>query len=281
MMKNIVLISILAILLFGCVNEYTGATNTTTGTGQTTTSQTTGTTLPSNYTIQYGDHVWADYTLWVDGEIIDTSNATLASEAGIYSSRRSYGPIDFDVELGAGMIDGFILNVIAMRVNETITFSVPPEQGYGPYDPSKVMYVPRYYEQSLYEVAPVSYFEEQGVNLSNGSIVSSNPLVFVSDINDENVTLYYALSTGQTFYQGGLDYNVVNITDTTATLEVVLDINGTYVLPHPETGVSTQFTVINITDENIILDSNHFLANKTLTFKVTVTKIQHDGASIG
>ena len=279
-MKNVVLFGII-ILLFGCVNQYQGGNTTNITINNSSVSVTANSTLPANYAIQGGDTVWADYTLWVDGKVIDTSNATLANESGIYSTKRVYQPIEFEASLNKGMIDGFVLNVIGTKFNETITFDVPPEKGYGPYNLSKVITVPRYYTQSLYEVAPRSYFESMGVNITNGTMLSRSPMVFVYDYNDENVTLFYMFSTGQTFYSNNLPYNVINTTNESATLELLLLNNETYVLPHPETGTAMQFKVIEVAGQNITLDANHFLANETLTFRVTVTKIKHGALTIG
>lgn len=275
-MKNVILFGILAIFLFGCVNDYQPEKNVTpsviTSTDNTSNVQLI---LPSNYAVQPGDHVWSDYTLWVDGEVYDTSNATLANESGIFNPYRNYKPIDFDATLDSGMIKGFVLNILGMVVNETLTFQVSPDNGYGQHDQSKMLLIPRYYEQPLYEIVPRSYFEDLGINLSNGSAISSDPLVFISDINDENVTLFYLLTAGQQFSQNGLPRKVVNTTEDTAYMEIYLQLNKTYQTLNPNTGATTNFLVTNITDSNITLDGNHPLAGKTLTFKVTVTKIQH------
>ncbi|MFH1785603.1 MAG: FKBP-type peptidyl-prolyl cis-trans isomerase [Candidatus Micrarchaeota archaeon] len=275
-MRDLILFGILTILLFGCINPYQPEQNTTpsviTSLDNTSNIQLV---LPENYAVQAGDHVWVDYTLWVDGEVLDTSNATLANESGIYNPGRNYKPIDFDATLNSGMIKGFVLNILGMVVNETLTFQVAPKYGYGPHDQNKMIIVPRYYEQPLYETVPLAYFESIGMNVTNGTSVSSDPLVFVSDINDENVTLFYLLMAGQQFSQNGLPRKVINVSNVSANIEILLQTNKTYSIPHPETGVTTQFLVTDITDSNITLDSNHYLANKTLTFKVTVIKIQH------
>ncbi|VVC02697.1 Putative FKBP-type peptidyl-prolyl cis-trans isomerase [Candidatus Bilamarchaeum dharawalense] len=275
-MKNVFLAAIFVILLFGCVNQYQPESNSSSII--TTPNDTTPTygKLPSDYSIQTGDHVWVTYTLWVDGKVYDTNNETQAKESGIYNSQRTYKPLDFDVALDKGLIQGFILNIVGMQVNETLQFNVPPQLGYGNHDPTKVLEVPRYLEQPLYETAPLSYFQALGRNISNGSLISENPMVIVSDINDENVTLFYALTGGQQFTKNGLTRKVISVNDTYATLELMLQNGTTYNIPNPQTGATTQFTVIDVSNTSITLDMNHPLAGKNLSFHVTVLKIQHN-----
>ncbi|MFH1521034.1 MAG: FKBP-type peptidyl-prolyl cis-trans isomerase [Candidatus Micrarchaeota archaeon] len=276
-MKNILLSAIFILLMFGCVNQYQSENNPITPPTISTPTPSTPVygSLPANYTINFGDYVLADYTLFVDGKIMDTSNATLAVESGIYDPKRSYNPIQFEVALNKGIVNGFVLNVIGMTINETLAFSVQPNLGYGLYDPTKVITIERYYTQELYEVAPRSYFEARGINLSNGTLLSENPMAIVSDMNDENITIFYVFITGQEFIQNEITKKVINITNTTASIELMLQNGTTYSMPNPNTGVPISLRVIDINDSHITLDANHPLANKTLNFKVTILKIKH------
>lgn len=277
-MMKLLLSAILILLLFGCVNQSPLENTTTTPPTFTNSTPSTPTygKLPANYTVDFGDSVLVDYTLWVNGTVMDTSNATLAIESGIYDPKRSYKPLPFEVSLNKGIITGFVMNVVGSKVNETITFSVPPQAGYGLYDPSKILVLARYYDQQLYEVAPRSYFEALGKNLSNGTLISENPVTIVTDINDENVTLFYALSPGQEFTQNGITKKIVNVTNATASVELMLQKGTIYYIPHPSTGAILPLKVTDINDSFITLDANHPLANQTLYFKVTVLKIKHD-----
>jgi len=267
-------------LLFGCFEDVQPLANNTTyvppviDVADNTTPgppQNVSQPLPPGYTVNLGDTVWVNYTLWVDEEVFDTNNATLAQEAGIYNPYRGYEPFTFQVAFNKGVIDGFVINVIGMSVNETVYFSVDPERGYGLYDPRKVSILPRYYNMSLYEDVPRSYLEEQGINITKGAgFDTAVGTVFIDDFNDENVTLFYILIPGYEFTVSGLPQQVVTVSNLTATIEFMLPENESYVLPHPETGVGTMFEVVNKTDTNITLDSNHPLANKTLEFRVTL-----------
>ena len=311
-----------AVLLFGCINPPQPQANNTSyyqpppviGPANNTTL--TQQPLPADYTVNFRDKVWVNYTLWVDGKVLDTNNATLANESGIYNPARKYEPLSFTVELNKGIIDGFVLNVIGMKVNEMLRFSVDPERGYGPYDPQKVITMDRYYnmsryyEKSLYETVPRSYLESQGLNITKGAgYATPYGTVFIDSFNDTDVTLFYILVPGGNFTFNGIPQTVVNMTNLTATMELMLADNETYLLSHPTTGerlpfkvvgkndqnitmelllqenysyvltspVSGQterFKVIGVADQNYTLDSNHALANKTLDFQVTLLKVE-------
>jgi FKBP-type peptidyl-prolyl cis-trans isomerase 2 len=225
-----------------------------------------------DYYVQLGDTVWVNYTLWVNNEVTDTNNETLAKEAGIYNPSRRYQPFMYEVALNKGVIDGFVLNSLGMTINETITFNVDPKRGYGPYDPSKVFIVPRYYNMSKLEVIPRSALEEQGLNISKGDSFSTPyGTVFINDLNEENATLFYVLFRGDNFTVNGIPQTVSDSHGSyNITIEYLLDVNGTYVIPDPQTGMVAMYTVTNQTDQNITLDGNHPLANETLTFRLTL-----------
>lgn len=278
-MKSYIVIFVAMLLFFGCVNPPQPTANNTTYKPPVVNAANNSTfvsgSLPPGYSVSLGDTVWVDYTLRVDGKVYDTDNATLANESGIFNPKRTYQPLKFTAAFNKGIIDGFVLAVIGMRVNETLTFSVDPDRGYGPYDPKKVVVIPRYYNKSLHETVPRAYLEEQGVNITNGTGYQTNyGTVFVEDFNDENVTLFYILKQDDTFLVNGIPQKVVSVTNLTAVLEFLLTVNETYALPNPNTGSKIPYKVLDKTDENITLDPNHPLANKTLNFKVTLLKVE-------
>ncbi|MEW6749305.1 MAG: FKBP-type peptidyl-prolyl cis-trans isomerase [Candidatus Micrarchaeota archaeon] len=271
------------ILLLGCVNpppavnETNGTTvhpviTTPNGTQQPANqTQNVSYVLPPGYVLSEGDLAAVWYTLLVDGKVYDTNNATLANESGIYSPSRSYVPLTFTVGFDKGLINGFILNVLGMSINETVIFNVKPELGYGIHTLDRVITVPRYYNKSMYEVVPRSYFEENGLEVSNGTGYDSPyGQVFINDFNDDNVTLMYLMQPGQKFTLNNAPQKVVSISNLTATIEFDFDVNKTYVLPDPQTGAGTRFTVVDKTEQEITLDANHPLAGKNLTFQVTL-----------
>ncbi|MCI0503672.1 FKBP-type peptidyl-prolyl cis-trans isomerase [Candidatus Micrarchaeota archaeon] len=304
-MRNIIIFAIIGMLLFGCINPPQPGNNTTTsqptitngtpaanGTAPANNTPASNATtqpanqsppaLPADYTVNLGDNVSVIYALYVNGTLSDTNNATLANESGIYNPNRRYVPLDFTAQFGSGMIDGFVLGVIGMKVNETLAFQVDPGRGYGFYDPGKVLVVPRYYNQSMTEVVPMAYFTERHLNVSNGtSFNTPYGYVFVRDFNDQNVTIYYAglVEVGYQFTYLGIPNQVAASNVDFATIERMLEVNRTYVVADPQTGQPARFTVTEKTGQNITLDGNPPLANKTLDFVVTllsVTPAPHD-----
>jgi len=300
MRKTIIFMLLAAgLLLLGCINPNPPATNNTAGQppimsngtvvppGSATTPPANATTnppsnlsnssipLPPGYTAAIGDIATVDYTLRVDGKVLDTSNATLANESGILNPYRRYAPLTFTEEFNKGMIDGFIINTLGMTVNETDHFQVDPARGYGLYDPKKVIQIPRYYDMNMSEVVPRTYLESQGVNISNGTGYYTNyGTVFIQDYNDQNVTIFYLLSPGQNLTVNGIPEVVTGLVgNMTARIEYALDVNRTYQLPNPTTGAATVYKILNKTNETITMDSNSPLANKTLDFTVTMLAI--------
>jgi len=99
---------IVSLILTGC------------GNGATTTS-----TSASSESAKAGDQVAVDYT----GTLEDGTE---------FDSSRDRGPLEFTV--GAGqMIAGFDAAVVGMKVGDTKTVTLPPEEAYGLYDESKVL----------------------------------------------------------------------------------------------------------------------------------------------
>lgn len=296
-MRNIIIFALIGLLLFGCVNPPAGGNatssqptmnaqngtvsqpanpqaNTSAPQANASANASTGPKpLPADYSVSMGDNVSVMYTLYVDGKVYDTNNATIANESGIYSPLRIYKPFTFQVLIGRGVIDGFVTNVIGMRINETISFTVDPKRGYGEYDPSKVIVVPRYYNKSVMETVPRSYFTERNISVENGTGFDS-PFgsVFAQNVTDDNVTLFYITLTkvNSSFRYMNMPQKVVAVGDFIATIELLLDVNKTYTLANPSTGEPTRYVVLGKTPDNITLDSNPALANKTLFFNVTL-----------
>jgi FKBP-type peptidyl-prolyl cis-trans isomerase 2 len=89
-------------------------------------------------TAKTGDNVTVDYIeMYENGTILDTSNATLAQQAGIYDDYNSYEPIQFIIGEGS-VIPGFENAIIGMKAGETKNITISPADGYGAYDPTYI-----------------------------------------------------------------------------------------------------------------------------------------------
>jgi peptidylprolyl isomerase len=89
--------------------------------------------------VKTGDNVSVDYTGWFDdGTIFDTSNQSVAWQAGILDPTRTYEPISFIV--GDHMvIPGFENATLGLKIGETKNISIAPADAYGEYDPSLIL----------------------------------------------------------------------------------------------------------------------------------------------
>jgi FKBP-type peptidyl-prolyl cis-trans isomerase 2 len=249
----------LPLLFFGCVEEGTG----------------NGTQNTTDLSAQYGDSVTVDYTLRVNGLVWDTTSIPVAKSAGLYNANRSYQPFSFQMLLGGNTIDGFVNGVLGMKVGESKNFTVSPADGYGLSDPNKITNMSRYYNRSVFEKVPMSFFDDYEGNLSEGKVISTENFgyVGVENITKRTVTIRYLFSPGHKFAIYGLPQTVVNISNDTMTLRFDLFVNKSYIVTDPATGKSSLAKVTYADNSSIILDENHPLAGKELDFEVTVRSI--------
>ncbi|HMT01106.1 MAG TPA: peptidylprolyl isomerase [Candidatus Absconditabacterales bacterium] len=89
-----------------------------------------------------GQTIAVDYVgKLVSGDVFDSSIEAEAKKSKNYSTQREYKPLEFTV--GAGqMIPGFDKGVVGMKVGETKTVTIKPEDAYGPKDPQAIISVP-------------------------------------------------------------------------------------------------------------------------------------------
>ena len=78
--------------------------------------------------VSAGKTVKVNYTLTVDGKVVDSS--------------KGRGPLEFK-EGGGQMIPGFDKAVMGMKAGEKKSFKVSPEEGYGKVDPRAIKDVPK------------------------------------------------------------------------------------------------------------------------------------------
>ena len=293
MKKLVFLCAAILLIISGCIGQKT--TNATINTG-------------NSGVVVNGSMVSVDYVGSEEGgKIFDTSIESVAKENDIYVKNKKYQPLEFKVGSGQ-VIKGFDEGVIGMKVGDTKTIVIPPEKGYGPSDPSKIMVIP--ISQSFpasntfpkqVEI-PADRFKSDFGNHSVGDIIqipSTNINLTIKNIGT-NVTLIYNLNVGDKITQKGSPWNqtVVSADNNNITIVPDIKVNDTITLPNvmwnstvvglnstnitlrhnpiPDKHVSTSFGFLNIhfNDTSVIIDQNSQLAGKTLIFKVTLKAIK-------
>lgn len=79
-----------------------------------------------------GDTVAVDYVgKFEDGTVFDSSIESEAKKAPNFSAGRTYQPLVTTLEEGGGTIPGFWKGIVGMKVGETKTVKISPEDGYG------------------------------------------------------------------------------------------------------------------------------------------------------
>ena len=155
-MKSVLPILILTVILVvaGCTTTNNNSNNTIT-------------TVASNLVTEAGDHVYVHYTGTFDnGEIFDSS---VGKE-----------PLDFVVGTGQ-MIKGFDAAVVGMKEGESKVVTIPPEDGYGPSDPEKIVEVAKNRTPEGVKVGDILYSGSQQIvvlEVKNETVlIDTNPPV--------------------------------------------------------------------------------------------------------
>jgi FKBP-type peptidyl-prolyl cis-trans isomerase SlyD len=112
-----------------------------------------------------GQVVSLEYTLTVDGEVIDSSEG--------------HGPIEFIQGMG-NIIPGLEEELYGMKVGESKSVVVPPEDGYGEVDPDAFQDFPR-------EAFPQSIPLEPGVTLRFQDEAGNSHLAVIDSVTDDTV----------------------------------------------------------------------------------------------
>jgi peptidylprolyl isomerase len=121
----------------------------------------------ANRVAEQGDTVKVDYTLTLDdGTVADSS--------------KGKAPLEFKIG-GGQVIPGFDKGVTGMKVGEERTVKVPPEEGYGTYDPKKKGELPR---EKLGKQT-VKKGQTLQLRMDTGTPI----IVKVLDVNDKTITV--------------------------------------------------------------------------------------------
>ena len=229
----------------------------------------------------------------LDGRVFDTSLITVANDDAAYPktlsftkrSNSSYTPLSFEVGAGS-MIAGFDAAVVGMKVGESKTVTLTPDEAYGDMDPSKLVTF------QLAEAVPLlltftasSFKAAYGVDAAQGLTVSDpmygwDATVYEFDEQADRVTvknvptlnaLYHIYGTGSV----GWDVKVTSI-DSNAdliTVEHQLDDGDSDMIKGLD-GSST-FFVIDVDEANgtAVRNYNTELLGKSLVFTITIVSI--------
>ena len=262
--SSLLLVLAIFVFLFGCVGNGTEP-----GTQNTTQNITQNTTLYA----QFGDNVTVDYTLRVDGRVMDTSLESEAKNAGMYNQNRTYKPIAFQMLLDSQMINGFVKGVVGMQVNETKNITVSPADGYGLSDSIKIFNLSRHYNMSVHEQIPISYLLDLNITPKVDKVFpTSVGYVSVENVTNDTVTIRYLFTPGHKFVIDGLPESVENMTNETMLIRLDVVENGTYVTTN-QAGAKSIARVTYAGNDTVTMDENHPLAGKQLEFEITVRSI--------
>ena len=118
-------------------------------------------------TVQDGLVVSMEYTLSVDGEVLDSS--------------KDAGPLQFLAGYD-NIVPGLEREMVGMKIGESKDVLVLPEDGYGEFDEEAFMEVPR-------SEFPADMELEAGLELNVSDEDGQHQLAFVESFNDETVRL--------------------------------------------------------------------------------------------
>ncbi|MEM3127050.1 MAG: FKBP-type peptidyl-prolyl cis-trans isomerase [Candidatus Woesearchaeota archaeon] len=92
---------------------------------------------------EVGDKVKVFYVgKFEDGKIFDTNKIEVAKENKMFNLQKNYEPLQFEIG-EKQVIAGFEEDIIGMKVGEKKTLTIPPEKGYGQYNPRAITSIPR------------------------------------------------------------------------------------------------------------------------------------------
>jgi FKBP-type peptidyl-prolyl cis-trans isomerase 2 len=302
-MKKLLPVAIVAtaVLLASCGKSApTPAGSASTGTSGS--SSATSSVTDPNRAVKAGDTVAVDYVGKLqDGTIFDSSIKAEAAKSANYNADRDYSPLLFTV--GAGqMIKGFDKGVVGMKVGETRTLTIPPEEGYGTGGTEET--VPKKaladtftqtvsrdkYQDTVQADVPESAFTSQGkpVPKAGDTISAGGTSAKVVKVDNGTVTLsidnrqnpFYGkkLAVGLT---GDFEGNKVKITalDSKNVTVQVDNRNNPFYGKKLAVGLSAKwngevYTVKKIDQDTVTLEHAGALVGKTLIFDVTLKEIK-------
>ncbi|MEE9323784.1 MAG: FKBP-type peptidyl-prolyl cis-trans isomerase [Candidatus Aenigmarchaeota archaeon] len=196
----------------------------------------------------------------------------------MYTGRLANGTIfdsgNFTFRVGAGeAISGVDQAVTGMRIGEKKTSTIPPEQAYGYYDPSRILSIPLVQELEridniTIEVFKLSFEEDpalnrmyqiEGMQWPVRVIEMQNQTVVIKHEPEDGMVYDLKDGVGEVYGTARVSVGWDKITVTTYPVEgsVVITVMG-----------AGRITEVNET--HMMMDLNHELAGETLTFEITL-----------
>jgi len=221
------------------------------------------------------DLVTLDYIgSYENGTVFDTSVVGVAQKEGIYDPAKSYAPVSFVVGQGA-LIPGLQEAVIGMSVGEEKGVTLNPEEGFGRWNRSLVQVVARTHRSPLAQNVSRSLFASEigepvpgmEYNIPSTPGYGLDWPVRVDSVDAENVYFMYlpgGAGTIETVFGGADvraigDYMVVTLNAT----------SGSFIMT-----AAGPALVTGVNDENITVDFNSPLADKTVKFWIKVLDLR-------
>jgi len=246
--------------------------------------------------VAVGQTISVDYIgKLTDGRVFDTSIYSVASNDAAYpkslsftmrSSNSSYTPLSFTVG-GGEMITGFDEAVVGMRVGETRTVTLTPDQAYGDMDQSKLVSFELTDTEPLLRTFTASTFESEYDDTPSAGLTVYDPVygwaatVLEYDQQADKVTVknvptlnaeYHIFGEGSVGWDvlvTGIDSNSNTITfhhqltDTDSDMIEGLDDDTTFFI-----------TMVDEDNGTAVRNYNTELLGKSLVFTITVVSIE-------
>lgn len=244
--------------------------------------------------VTVGQTIKVDYIgKLLDGRVFDTSLYSVASNDAAYpktlsftlKANTSYVPLTFKVG-GGTMISGFETAVVGMRVGETKTVTLPPEEAYGPMDQSKLVTFQLTEAVPLVRIFNASTFKaEYGEDAASGLTVYDPVYGWAATVMEYNAwtdrvtvknaptlnALYHIYGTGSV----GWDVKVIGMDSNSNRITIQHQLGeGDSDRVKGLDGSST-FFIIDVDEEKgtAVRNYNSELAGKTLVFTITIVAI--------
>jgi FKBP-type peptidyl-prolyl cis-trans isomerase 2 len=229
--------------------------------------------------VEVGDTILVNYTAYLDtGEIIDTSFEEIAYDdtqpkVWWFRLRASYEPLK--VEVGQGnLLPDFEIALVGMHVGEKKEITIPPERAYGFSDSSKIVEFALVRKLKKEEEVPRAEFADRLMKdpVAGEHYQFQGFTILVTEVTEDVVKFRYELQVGQEIYIG-LGNAIVTGEDET---EFEISLNPTLgdVISYSYYG---QGTIIELTEDAMVVDFNSPLAGETLHYTIWIVEIQKAG----